>query len=114
MAWDLSSLVCKNGIVESLVGDNKAATEALRIWPGKWEAFLATVPSFAQAALMPDGPFLLGIPPPEAPWKALSLPPNSCKVGGEESRVGLADGAQISYLFVLEVGPLLITGWVDI
>ena len=57
MAWDLSSLVCKNGIVESLVGDNKAATEALRIWPGKREAFLATVPSFAQAALMPERAF---------------------------------------------------------
>lgn len=114
MAWDLSYLFCKNRIVESLVGDDKAATEALRIWPGKWEAFLATVPSFAQAALMPDGPFLLRILPPEAPWKALSPPPNSCKVGGEESRVGLGDGAQISYLFVLEVGRLLITGWVDI
>ena len=113
MAWDLSYLVCKNGTVESIIGDNTAATEALRIWPGKREAFLATVPSFAQATLMPDGPFLLKIRPPEAPWKALSPPPNSCKVGGEESRVGLADGAQI-YLFVLEVRRLLITGWVDI
>lgn len=61
MAWDLSYLVCKNGIVESIIGDNTAATEALRIWPGKREAFLATT----VLQLCPghffhfsDGPFL--------------------------------------------------------
>lgn len=81
MAWDLSSLVCKNRIVESLVEDDKTATEALRIWPGKREAFLAKVPSFAQAALMPDGPFLLRISPPEAPWKALFPSPQQLQGG---------------------------------
>lgn len=105
MVWDLSSLVCKNGIVESLVEDDKAAIEALRIWPGKREAFLATVPSFALAALMPDGPFLLRIPPPEAPWKSLSPPPNSCQVGGEESRVELADKSPNLLFVCLRSGP---------
>lgn len=48
----------KMGFVGRLVGDDKAASEALRIPPGRQEAFSVKVPSFAQAALMPDGPFL--------------------------------------------------------
>lgn len=69
-----------------------------------------TGPSFAQAALRPDGPLLLRLPPPppRAPRKLSPLPQQL--LGGKGGDQGGADGAQISYLFVLEVGRLLIIG----
>ena len=65
-----------------LVGDDKASSEALRIPPGRQEAFLVKVPSFAQAALMPGGPFLLRIPPSAAPGELSPLPPTAARWEG--------------------------------
>lgn len=96
-----------------LVGDGKTANKAPRIVPGREEAFLVTVPLFIQATWVLPGTF-----EEPTPWlleSFLPSPISNLQLPGGAGRVqGGAGGAQICYLFVLEVGCLLIIRWVYI
>lgn len=83
--------------------------------PGREAAFRVT-----DMSAMPGGPVPLRIllpapaPPPHGPWNTFFPPTPQQLQGGKGGVEGGADGVQISCLFVLEVGCLLIIRWVHI